>query len=200
VAFVVDAAGRSLARDVASGRFPSGVTELPLHFPMSPVREERVRARLAAARTVLDRVRAGEDVVFITEGDPLLYSSFQHLLAAMPPDVPIRVCPGVTSLTAAAADAVTPLVIEDERLLVVTAGDALENLGHWLAMVDTLVLYKVHRHLAGLADALRAGGALAGAILVQRATQQAAACMDLEDWSGEPVPYLSLVIARGTRT
>ncbi len=199
VAYVVDEGGRSLARGIVAELIPEGAVELPLHFPMSPARDVRLHARREAARLVLDRLRTGDDVVFVTEGDPLLYSSFQHLLAQMPSGVPVRVCPGVSSLTAAAAEAVLPLVIEDERLLVATAADVLDDLPAWLGRVDTLVIYKVHRHVARLVEALRDIGSLGEAVLVERATQDGASCTTLADWAGEPVPYLSLVIARGSR-
>lgn len=202
VAYVVDADGHSIARDVAAAHIPPGATELPLHLPMSPVHEEREVAREEAGRRVLAGLRAGQDVVLITEGDPLLYSSFQHVLAAMPPDVPVRVCPGVAAMTAAAADAVAPLLIEDQRLLLATGEDALDRLDVWLAEVDTLVLYKVSRRLDDLAARLRACDALTGATLVVRAGHAAGAdawCLPLADWDGGRVPYMSLLIVWGNR-
>ncbi len=202
VAYVVDADGRSIARDTAAAHVAPGAAELPLHLPMSPVRAEREAARAEAGRQVAARLAEGRDVVFVTEGDPLLYSSFQHVLAGMPPGTRVRVCPGVTAMTAAAADAVAPLVIEDQRLLLATGDDALQHLDRWLAEVDTLVLYKVSRRLADLASALRDRNALDGATLVVRAGHAPDAdawCLPLAAWDGAGVPYMSLAIVRGAR-
>lgn len=199
IAYVVDAHGRSMARDIAAGRIPATANELPLSFPMAPERKVRVAARADAARGILARLRAGESVAFIAEGDPLLYSTFQHLLAAMPPDVRVEVCPGVSALTASAASAVFPLAIEDESLLVAVGGaGTIARLSEWLEEFDVIVLFKVHRTLDGIVDALRRCGALGRAVLVERATQgDLAARIPLDAWDGTPPGYFSMVLVRG---
>src|SRR6266436_46435 len=63
------------------------------------------------------RPGAGYDVAFVTEGDPLLYSTFGYVLEAVKRDystIPIEVVPGVSSITAAAAAAALPLAAWDE--------------------------------------------------------------------------------------
>ncbi len=201
IAYVVDDNGNSYARLVAAEHIPASARELPLHFSMSPRREERMSARANAARQVEEILSTGQDVTFITEGDPLLYSTFQHLLAALPADVPVQICPGISSLTATAAEACFPLAIEGERMLVADASrEAIEGLAGWLETFDVVVLFKVHRHAAALRDALQGNDLLDHAVLVQRASLAGqAGVVNLADWDGAPLPYFSMLLIRARK-
>ncbi len=138
IAYVIDEHGESYARRTAAAQFPPSAQELPLRFSMSPRREERLLARAEAARQVMEVLSTGQDVTFITEGDPLLYSTFQYLLAALPSGAPVEICPSVSSLMASAAEACFPLAIEEDRMVVAAANPEvvrclpgwLETLGH----------------------------------------------------------------------
>jgi precorrin-2/cobalt-factor-2 C20-methyltransferase len=203
IAYTVDADGASLARQTASACIPPAVVELPLRFSMSKQRETRVAARQAAARQVCAALAQGQDVAFITEGDPLLYSTFQHLLAEMPAEaaaeVKVQICPGVSSLSAAAAAAHFPLALEDQRMLVASAREAgPEQLSAWLRQFDVLVLFKVYNRLPALLRELERSGCLANAVLVERASlQDQAVIHNLADWDGRQPAYFSILLVRG---
>jgi len=199
IAYAVDDQGQSFARQVAAAHLPASASELPLRFSMSPRREERLETRREAARQILERLSVGQDVVFITEGDPLLYSTFQHLLTEMPPGVPVEICPGVSSLTAASAAALFPLAIEDQRLVVAaTTSQTAPHLAVWLGQFEVIVLFKVHRHLNALKAALAETGALSQAVLVQRASLGGQAVVaNLAAWDGTTPPYFSMLLIRG---
>ena len=54
------------------------------------------------------RLESGQDVAFITEGDPMLYSTFAYVLETIQEEYPqltVEVVPGVSSVMAAAASA-----------------------------------------------------------------------------------------------
>lgn len=201
IAYVVNEKGESFARQTAAAHFAPNVRELPLRFSMSPYRTDRLAARAESARLVTDCLSQGQDVTFITEGDPLLYSTFQHLLAALPPAAPVEICPGVSSLTAAAAEACFPLALESERMLVATASaQTLQNLPGWLDAFEVITLFKVHRHIETLKDILKEKGLLEKAIVVQHATLSGQAkaiklnaCND-----DQPLPYFSMLLIRTT--
>jgi len=86
------------------------------------------------------------DVAFLTEGDPLLYSTFIGVLRELQdhhPHVSVSIVPGVSSPMAAAAAATWPLADDEQRLAILPAMYALETLPDTLQRFDTVVLLKV---------------------------------------------------------
>ena len=84
-----------------------------------------------AAERIAGYLLGGEDVAFLTQGDPLLYGSFMYVMVkvqAAYPTIPIEVVPGVTSITAAASRAKMPLVSHGERLAVLPAMYGIDDL------------------------------------------------------------------------
>ena len=202
IAYVIDEHGESYARQTAAAQFAPSAQELPLRFSMSPHYKERLCARAEAARQVIEALSAGQDVTFITEGDPLLYSTFQHLLIALPAGVPVEICPGISSLTASAAEARFPLPIEDERMVVAAADrSAIQRLPEWLEQFEVIVLFKVYRQAQALRDVLAALPQPLEAKLVQRASLAGQTLVEaLEDWDGSPLPYFSMLLIRSGRS
>jgi precorrin-2/cobalt-factor-2 C20-methyltransferase len=151
------------------------------------------------AATVIELLAASEDAAFLTEGDPLLYSSFTLLACAVraaAPDLPIAIVPGVTSITAAAAAAGQPLVSRGGRLAVLPALYGLDELAPVLRDFDTIVLLKVNRRLAEIVGLLEAHGLADGAFLVERCGRpEQRVVRGLGDFAG-PVDYFSLVVVR----
>ena len=198
IAYVVDEQGESYARKIAAGFFPVSVHEVPLFFSMSPDRSRRLAARAEAVRQVMDLLAAGDDVTFITEGDPLLYSTFQYLLSGISPQVTVEICPGISALNASAAEASFPLLTEDERMVVATlTPESIQLLPEWLKSFDVLVLFKVHRHMADLATALDEAQFQGKTVLVQRASLAGQAMVtDLADWDRSPLPYFTIALIR----
>ena len=101
-----------------------------------------------AAAEVVAKVRQGRDVAFVTIGDPFLYSTFLYIYRILRdrfPDIPVEVVPGISSINAAAVAAGLPLGIASERIAIIPAAFADENLRQTLADFDTVVLMKVSR-------------------------------------------------------
>lgn len=177
-------------------------TLLRLHFPMARDRAERVAARQKAARQVSDVLQTGQDVAFLTEGDPMLHSTFLHVLAHMPASTPVQVVPGVSSIAAAAAASGVPLVDGDQRLAVLPATfEDLATLRRTLREFDTVVLMKVHRVLDQLIEVLSELDLLDRTVLVERASHPSGRIVrQVASLRGRPVHYLSLIIVRSGRS
>lgn len=201
IAYVVDDQGESYARRIAAAHIPVSVTELPLHYSMSPQRDVRLAARTEVARQVIALLSTGQDVTFITEGDPLLYSTFHHLLTLLPSEVPLEICPGVSSLTASAAEAHFPLPIEGERMVVAPLDtEALLHISEWLESFEVIVLFKAHRHVQALWEELQKVHYRGRAVLVQRASVAGQArVVELASWDGSPMPYFTMALIRSGR-
>jgi precorrin-2/cobalt-factor-2 C20-methyltransferase len=153
-----------------------------------------------AAQTVGEVLQSGRGAAFITEGDPLVYSTFVYLRIALAerfPEVQVEVIPGVSSITAAAARTAFPLAVADERLAVIPATYDPIFLERALEDFDTVVLLKVNRVLDRLLDILEPRGLLAHAMLVERCgTPRERIVKDLTTLRGQRVDYFSLLLVR----
>lgn len=166
----------------------------------------RDRATMAARwRENADRIAArlaeGDDAAFLTEGDPLLYSTFVHVyreLAQRHRHLSVRIVPGVTSATAAAAAARRPLVDEAECLAILPAPYVLDTLADTLRRFDTVVLLKVHRVFDRVLALLEEMDLVEGAVAITRCGRPEERIEhDLRALRGQPLDYFTLLILRG---
>jgi precorrin-2/cobalt-factor-2 C20-methyltransferase len=165
----VDAVGRAEA--IVRQAVPGLIVER-VPFAMAPSRRARDRSVEQAADAVVAHLHSGEEVAWITLGDPLVYSTFPAVVAGVvrrrPATVVVSI-PGVMAFQALAARTGTVVTDERDRLLVRTALDG-EDLDADLNELDaTVVIYKGGRRLPELAaSAARAGraeGAVVGELL-----------------------------------
>lgn len=169
---------------------------------MSRERGDAEKAYARAATEIVHELQAGRSVAWITEGDPLFYSTFLYLYEAVKrtPGIRVEIVPGVTSVGAAAARAGIGIAQLDERVAVVPAAYGVERLPHLLEEFATVVLLKVHSafdvllaRLAGLPGDVRAF------YVEQVGTPEERVITDLTTLRGQDLPYFSLVILRRER-
>ena len=190
----------SIVRDIL---VPARQELIELLFPMSRDPDTAARARDDAAARVHAILVGGRDVAFITEGDPLLYSTFIHLyerLRAVQPAAPVEIVPGVTSVTAAAAVAGLPLVDGSEQLAIVPATGDPNSLRDVLRVFDTVALLKVSPVFDRVLDLLDELDLIENTVHITQAgtpTQQIE--RDVRALRGRQVDYLSLLLVRKTR-
>ncbi len=185
---------KSLSRQIAERWVEPGKLR-ELFFRMSRQPAENVERWRQHAATLAEATKNGQDVGFLTEGDPLLYSTFGNLFDELRsgfPDVAVEFVPGVTSVTAAAAAAAKPLGQDNQRLAIVPAsGDVL----HALATFDAVVILKVSMNWDGILKALRTTGRTEEARYVERATwPQQRVVEDVQKLKGKDVNYFGQVI------
>lgn len=158
-------AGESLALSIARGAVDlSGKEIMEVYFPMT--RGSQRENLKPAAEQIAGMLRAGEDVVFITLGDPTLFSTFFHLMDAMHavmPEAKSVIVPGISSIMASAARAGISLALSGQKVAVLPTV-YMDSIERTLLEFDTVVLMKVHRVLGELKDALSRIGLLDGAI------------------------------------
>jgi precorrin-4 C11-methyltransferase/precorrin-2 C(20)-methyltransferase len=171
------------------------VVELDLEM-----RGDRERAMAAAAATVGEELSAGVGV-YLTEGDPSLYSTFQLLrraLAEGAPAIDVRAVPGVCALTAAAAAAGAPLAMGEESLAVIPASASPAFLDAALASFDSVALLKPSMGGEALGERLRRAGRLGdGSALVIEAIGAGETVRRAEAALEEPPPYFATWLVRG---
>ena len=171
-----------------------------LVFPMTKDRAVLEQHWNAALERVLVPLRHGKDVVFVTEGDPFIYSTFMHLYALVRdrnPEVPVEVVPGVSSINASAAAAGLPLVDGAERLAVLPATYEGEQLTQILTQFDTVVLLKVNRVFDRVLGVLEDLGVADRAVFVKRCgAPDQEVVRDVRSLRGKDLDYLSLLIVK----
>lgn len=169
-------------------------------FPMMKGRAALEAYWEEAAAQVLARIDTGLDVVFITIGDPCLYSTFLYLyriIRARRPEIPIEIVPGISSINAAAAAAGLPLGIAGERIAILPATYEDDELRRTFAAFDTVVLMKVSRVFDRLYALLVELGLEKRAAFVRRVgSAQQEVVFDLASLVGRELDYLSMLIVR----
>lgn len=169
-------------------------------FPMRKDQTGLAEFWETAAAEVAERVRRGNDVAFITIGDPFLYSTFLYLYRIFRdryPDIPVEVVPGISSINAAAVAAGLPLGMAAERIAIIPAAFAEENLRRTLSEFDTVVLMKVSRVFDGIYELLKELGLEHKAVFVSRVgAPEEEVVFDLETLVGRKLDYLSLLIVK----
>jgi precorrin-2/cobalt-factor-2 C20-methyltransferase len=194
-ATAIDAVGRAeaIVRQAVPGL---RVERIP--FAMAPGRAERDRSVEEAAEVLAAYLATGEEVAFVTLGDPLMYSTFTSVAEAVarrrPATVVDRV-PGIMAFQALAARTGTTVTDERQRLVVRTALDG-EDVGADLSDPDvTVVLYKGGRRLPDLAKAAAAAGRLPGAVAGELLGMPGERIGALSDLAADgPASYLATVI------
>lgn len=188
------------AYELAAPHLRPGQRVERLLFPMVRDAATRQAHRRAAAEAVLQQVAAGRTVAFLTEGDPTIHSTFLYILAEMPAGVPVEIVPGVSAITAAAAQAGVPLVNGEQRLAVLPAvfEEDEASLRTILRTFDTVVLLKAHRALPRLIPLLDSLGLTERAVWVERAShREGRVVRDIRALLDAPdLHYLSLLIVR----
>jgi precorrin-2/cobalt-factor-2 C20-methyltransferase len=195
IAFIAAAGRMSRARDIAGRYVRPGARELIAVMPMTQDTEATGRAYAQLATGIVSELGQGHDVVFLCEGDPLLYGSFAHLLPRLGNRFDCEVIPGISSISAAAAVAQIPLGLYDEPIALVPATMAADRIASLLRQCDRVVVMKVGRHLEKIRVALAAARMSEDAFLVENATLQGQRVRPLSVVTEEQAPYFSLIIA-----
>lgn len=183
----------SFARSIAADLIPSGAREIVMDVPMSVERAPAQAAYDLGAAQISDALNAGQDVVCLCEGDPFFYGSFMYLHARLAPKFTVKVVPGVTSVTACAAEAGRPLVARNERLTVLPGPMGEATLRDRIAGAEAVAIMKVGRHLPKIRAVIDDLGLTDSATYVERATLPEQVVVPLRA-APEKAPYFSMIL------
>ena len=101
---------------------------LPIYMPMTHDPEELERNHAKGAQTLESHLEQGNNIVFLTLGDPCVYSTFSYLQKRVEQDgYPTALVSGITSFCAAAARLNIPLSEWNEQLHIVPAVHRLDS-------------------------------------------------------------------------
>lgn len=163
--------GNSLAMDIVKKAGLKDIPCLKIEFPMITDKKELKRKWDYAAQCVIDTLGKNKKGVFITLGDPGIYSTWTYLQQALgrkAPDLKTGTVPGIATMNAAAAALAQPLVTGREKLALIPLPLKMEELEKYIQLFDTLVLYKVSSRLEELIILLEQWELSDHAALIQR--------------------------------
>lgn len=199
VAYPTTGEDAALALEIAAPHLNPAAERLPVSIPMAVERAPAQAAYDGAATAILAHLRAGRDVAWLCEGDPLFYGSAMYLVARVGPHAPVAIVPGITSLTAAAAVAGRPLAARNEMLKVLPAPLDDATLRAELAATPVAAIIKVGRHFDRIRALLNETGHADGAVVVEHATTSRQRITRLADFAHDERPYFSTILCyRGT--
>ena len=188
--------GESLTRAIVAPHLEGAEAriEIPVRMPMTASRFPAQEVYDRTAQEIGGHLEAGRDVAYLCEGDPFFYGSFSFLYQRMVDRYPVRVVPGVSSLTACAAALGAPLATRDDVLVVIPATLPAPELSARLRQVEAAAIIKVGRHLAKVRAVVAALGLEEGARYVEHATMADERCLPLSEVGDRRAPYFSMVL------
>ena len=151
-----------------------------------------------AAGKITALLDQNKQVVFLTLGDPTVYSTYMYIHEkVMRQGYQVEVVPGVTSFCAAAARLNISLCQGDQPLLVIPASHDQEAL---LDVPANKVFMKAGRSILELQQTLADRGMLEGASMVETCSMSNERVYPDFAELKEPSGYFSLVIAKGGKS
>jgi precorrin-2/cobalt-factor-2 C20-methyltransferase len=193
VAYPAPEEGDSLARSIAQEHIPPGCAEIALRLPFDPARSP-ADAYEAGAKAIAAHLTAGRDVVCLCAGDPMLYGSFVTLSERLQGRFPVKIVPGVSSLTASAAVLGQALAMREDSLVVIPATRPAADIERLVLGADAVAIIKLGRHVAKVARILERLGLADRARCVERAGLPGEKVRTLAEAVAEGIPYFSMIL------
>jgi len=170
----------------------------PCPLPLTPDNDLDVKWN-QTAETILTKLTEGQNVAFLTLGDPSFYSTFYYLydkLLDLHPDLSIEIIPGVSSINASAARAKISLGLGDDGIAILPA-NYMNNLKATLEAFDTVVLMKVHKVFDQIVALLQEMNLIDKASCISQAGMETEKIFkDIRNVKQEDLSYFSMVIVR----
>ena len=178
---------------------PAEKDMLGLVFPMTKDEAILEREWTKSVELVYEKLQQGRDVAFVTEGDPLLYSTFIHMMKLMQekhPEVEIRTVPGISSFNGSASRLGIALADGDDRVAIIPAHDNYEAMREAIESHDAVVFIKVAKVIDLMLEVLRDLDLLDKASVVTKVTSDEEIIWDVRELDGVDLEYLTLMVVR----
>jgi len=198
VAYPAPEHGNSFARSIVAAWIERHQREIAIRFPMRPG-PPPVEIYNGAAAELAAELEDGRDVALLCQGDPLFYGSFINVFTRLAGRYQIEIVPGVSSLTACAAAAATPLVSRDDTLAVIPATLDEDQIAARLSASESVAIVKLGRHIAKVRRVLDRLGLLDGAVCIEHATLPTQRVAPFACINPDLAPYFSTVLIATSR-
>jgi precorrin-2/cobalt-factor-2 C20-methyltransferase len=184
----------SIALSVVEQYVDKSTKTASLVFPMVKDKESLKDYWVRNAGEIASAVRSGKKVVYLTVGDPALYSTWIYIhreLRKSHPDVEVEIVPGVASVFAIANKAKISLAEGEETVAIVPACYDMDRVKRTAAACDTVIFLKDGRYFDNVIDTLGQAGFPDDAML--------AIAQDVSAPEGEILEVTTLADQRGRK-
>jgi precorrin-2/cobalt-factor-2 C20-methyltransferase len=196
----------SIALSIVQKYVNSSTKTVNLIFPMLKDKEALKDYWKGNTEKIANEVRAGKKVIYLTVGDPSIYSTWIYVYRELRrdhKDIEIDIIPGITSIFAFAAEAKIALVEGDETLAIVPACYDMDRVRRTSNVCDTVIFLKDGRHFDDVIDMLSDAGfvedsmvAIAQDVAVKGEIMKMSRLGDLRGRRGSTEKYFSIMVAK----
>jgi len=187
----------SFAFEIAEQYIPKDTNILTLEFPMVHDHDVMMAAWKENAKIISERVKKGENVAFLTLGDPTVYSTYMYLLPLIDQDITVETIPGITSFCAVAANQNLPLALWEETFGIIPLKHGCESAEKALDHYDNVIIMKPSHDSEKLAEILESKGLQDKFVMISKcSTDIQQVTTDIQTLKDGKVPYLSTMIVK----
>ena len=196
----------SIALSIVKKYINSSAKMVNLIFPMLKEKEVLKNYWKENAEKIANEVRAGKRVIYLTVGDPSIYSTWIYInreLRRSHKDIEIDIVPGITSIFAFAAEAKIALVEGDETLAIVPACYDMDRVRRTSNVCDTVIFLKDGKYFDEVIDMLSDAGfvedsivAIAQDVAIEGEIMKMSRLADLRGRRGSTEKYFSIMVAK----
>ncbi len=194
-----DSKGSSLALDIVKD-ICEGKRVVEQVYPMVRDKAKLEAAWMASANEIKSEIESGNNVAYLTIGDPLTFSTYCYLLQQLSKIIPpqnIHTIPGITSYNAATSLANFPMIEQDEKLAIIPVSNDISELRPVLNNFDTVVLMKVAKKLDEVIELLEEMKLIDNSLFASYVGfDNEYITKDLSSLKGSGKGYLSVIIVR----
>jgi len=178
---------------------PAEKEMLGLVFPMTKDEDTLRTEWTKSVEAIYGYLVQGKDVAFVTEGDPMLFSTFIHLMnlmKSMYPDVPIETVAGISSFNGSVNRLGIALADGDDYVAMIPATEDMEEMRRVIETHDGIVFIKVAKVLDAMLDLLEEMNLLEKAHVVTKVTSDEEVIWKINELQGAELNYLSCMVVR----
>ena len=189
----------SVALTVAKPYLKKDVEIVYQVFPMvKGFAENSIDAWESNKQEILELLRAGKNVAFLTIGDPMFYSTYIYVFRLLENEgVEIQTIPGIPAFAAIGSQLGYPIVEGDDVLSIIPATASPEKVEKAMQAADNVVLMKVYKNFEDVADLLDKNEMAEQAVLVSRAgLDDEKIIYDVLAHKKDKLNYLSTILTR----
>ena len=182
----------SLAYDIAKQYLKNDARTMVLTFPMIYDDDAKAAFRKENAGKIREEIENGNNVVFITLGDPMIYSTYIYLLECLKDQgINVQIIPGITSFSAVASILGIPLVKGNEKFCVIPDYD--DSTEKMTDLFDCIIFMKVSTYKEKIVGLLKKKES--SFFLISNAGKKNEKIINnIPDLEKEQLPYFSTLI------